>query len=324
MKGFVYLIFSHGEKKQLIRLAKSIRRLSPESSIVFHHDASCGRLNEAEFDGIGNIHVIPNPIAVKWGDISFVDAFILSSRWILENMDTEWLITLSGMDYPIQPLVEFEQNLSKSEFDAAFRFFEAFNHPGWPKGEGEKRYCYSYYQLPEFPYYYRVPQVIKNSLASFVNIINKCQAWIKIRPGYRNLKTALGVQKQNGFSPLDGKLGCFGGWDWFNLNKKSLSEIHRFLENNQSFREYYKRTSLPSESMVHTILLNNPGFKIENEAYRYIKWIGGASSSPSIITTEDFESIIKSSYPFARKFDINVDEVILDKLDNWTQRSRID
>jgi len=322
MKGFVYLVFSHGDTHQLIRLAKAIRRLSPQSAIVFHHDASSGPLSSEEFDGIGNVHVIPTPIAVKWGDISFVDAFILSSRWILDNLDTEWLITLSGMDYPIQPLAEFELSLSKSGFDAAFRFFEAFTHPGWPKGEGEKRYRYSYYQLPEFTYYYRVPQRIKESLASLVSIINKSQSWIKIRPGYRNLKTAVGIQ--NGLAPFNDRMVCYGGWDWFNLNKKSLNEIHRFLNHNQSFRNYYKRTTLPSESMVHTILLNNPDFKIDNDAHRHIKWIGSASASPSIITAEDFESIIQSKHPFARKFNINVDETIFDKLDNWTQRDTVD
>jgi hypothetical protein len=315
MQGFVYLIFSHGNASQLVRLAKVIRILSPESAIVFHHDASSLPLNRTDFNQISNVHFVPNPIKVRWGDISFVDALVLSSKWALDNLDTEWLITLSGMDYPIQPLAEFEGRLSCSGFDAAFSHFEAFSHPYWPVGEADKRYCYSYYELPKFPYYYRLPGSVKSLYSNFMAAFNNFQSWIKFRFRYRNLPTALGFR--NRLTPFDDRFICYGGADWFNLNKRCVYEIQDFLIKNKSFRAYYKRTLLPSESMVHTILANNPNFKINNEAYRFTKWDGNFAS-PSLLGNEDFDQITRSGYPFARKFDINFDENIFDMLDTWT------
>ena len=53
---------------------------------------------------------------------------------------------------------------------------------------------------------------------------------------------------------------------------------------------------------------------IVNNNYRYIDWsLGG--SNPKILTEKDFQALCKSEMLIARKFDIKVDQTILNKLD---------
>jgi hypothetical protein len=95
------------------------------------------------------------------------------------------------------------------------------------------------------------------------------------------------------------------------------------LAQNRWLERYYKRTILPSESVVHTILVNDERWSIVNDACRYVNWGPGPhATSPQVIRNEDFRKVVRSGQPFARKFDCNVDEAILDRLDEWLESER--
>ena len=55
-----------------------------------------------------------------------------------------------------------------------------------------------------------------------------------------------------------------------------------------------------------------------NNNLRYIDWKEGRSN-PTILLTKDFEKMKQSDNLFARKFDMHVDEFILDQLDVYIQ-----
>ncbi|MGY6274324.1 beta-1,6-N-acetylglucosaminyltransferase [Methylomonas sp. MgM2] len=313
MEGFVYLIFSHGEPTQVVRLVRAIRSLSPDSAIVIHHDKSSEPLDSILFGNINNLYIIEDRVRVRWGDISFVDAILSSLKWVTDNLDYTWVITISGADYPISRLRDFENHLISQKTDGAFRYFEAFSHPGWPPGQGKKRYLYNYFSLPDIPYH-RVPESIRKVISVFVTNINK-QGLFKIKPKYRSLNTAIGLRKLH--TPFSQNFKCYAGWDWLNLSKKAVTELLDFVALNPEIKYFYKNSILPSESMIHTILINNDSLKFENESYRFIKWFGKNDASPKNFESEDMDLLIESSMPFARKFDMHFDADVLDKLDSY-------
>jgi len=148
----LYLIFSHDNTEQLRRLAGAIRQLSPHSLIGIHHDPTKFTVDASLFNGIDNVHVIPNPIRGEWGDFSLVAQYLHALKWCGDNLEFDWLITITGLSYPVKLLTEFEDDLSTSEFDAYIYHFDAFDPSHWPSGTAETRYLFRYFRLPTFAY----------------------------------------------------------------------------------------------------------------------------------------------------------------------------
>jgi hypothetical protein len=68
-----------------------------------------------------------------------------------------------------------------------------------------------------------------------------------------------------------------------------------------------------------TILLNSSKPEIRsnivNEKLHYIDWKRRDSPRPAILTERDFGALARSDRLFARKFDMIIDQKILDKID---------
>jgi hypothetical protein len=126
-------------------------------------------------------------------------------------------------------------------------------------------------------------------------------------------KNKIGIKHIN--APFNDQLICYGGPDWFNLNKKCIAKILAAETENNLLLDYYKTTHIPSESFIHTLLINDSKLKISNNSMRFVNWTERYASSPSIICSSDYERIIRSKMPFARKFDMTIDNNILDKID---------
>ena len=314
MSKFVYLITSHTQPTQVIRLIHTIRELSPDSYIAIHHDQSKSILLEDDMATIKNVYLIPDPVKVEWGGISQVDGFLHSIQWISSKISFDWLVLISGQDYPISSLSQFETDISTSFFDGYFRYFPALGGGGngWPKNTGKKRYYFKYFSFSHFLYYYRIPTLIQYIITKALNLINKSTILNIIIAAKKN-KNKIGIKRIT--TPFNDRFICYGGWDWFTLNKKCINKILSVAADNYSLLNYYKNTHLPSESFVHTILNNDCELNISNTPLRYVHWTGKHSSSPSIICSKNYETVISTKMPFSRKFDITIDSEVLDKID---------
>ncbi len=316
MSKFVYLITSHNQPTQVIRLIHTIRKLSPDSFIAIHHDQSKSILLEDDVTKIRNVYLIPNSIEIEWGGISQVDGFLHSIKWLSSKFPFDWLVLISGQDYPISNLSQFETDISTSLFDGYFRYFPALGGGGngWPQNTGKKRYYFKYFTFPHFLYYHHIPIVIRNIITKALTLINK-SVILNIIIAAKKSKNKIGIKRIT--TPFNDRFICYGGWDWFTLNKKCIDKIlSAAAADNYLLLDYYKTTHIPSESFVHTVLNNDGELNISNNSLRYVHWIGKQySSSPSIIRSSDYEAVMNSKMPFARKFDITIDADVLDKID---------
>ena len=310
MSKFAYLIVSHTNPAQVLRLARAIKRGSPSAHVVVHHDNSKSRL---DLPADSSVHLLPDPVSVEWGGFSLVEMFLHSTAWMQEHLDFDWLVVVSGQDYPLQHLAAFEARLAASGKDGFLEYFPALGPAPWPNGTGKRRYYYRYIKLPSFPYYYLVPRALKDALARLKIWFCGSQSFVSMQTSPRGLGTKLGLRRIT--TPFRDGFVCYGGADWVNLNRKSIQTIHRFVEANPEIVSYYRRTFIPSESFVQTILVNDRQMRVANDACRYIIWEQSASASPAVLRTGDLESMLASGQPFARKFDLAIDADVLDLLD---------
>ena len=241
--------------------------------------------------------------------------FLRSFVWINEHIIFDWLVIISGQCYPVNRLDGFENTLTSSQYDAFFRYFEASDPGHWPIGTSKKRYFYSYTNFPHFPYYYKLPTVLKTLNNSFIKLTNKYLPF-SIIIGKRECLNKIGYRRWS--TPFSDNFTCYGGWSWLNLSQKTVRYIIEYVNDNPKLLMFYKRTHIPDESIFHTIVVNNPELKVKNNACRYVNWgTQPHPSSPEIIQINNFAEVTGSAHPFARKFDDRVDGEIMDRIDRF-------
>ena len=310
----LYLIFSHDHQPQLARMALAIRRLSPNAEIAVHHDPQVAPLNDGLFPADWCVHVVPEPVRGEWGDFSLVEQYLHAFRWSIEHLHFDWVITLTGLSYPVHPLRTFETMLAASAKDGFVYHFDADDPGHWPQGTAATRFQFRYFKLPKFKYWHRVPAPIRDGLQRSRVLLNTHQPFVRVAPRPRGLKTLVGLRRLS--VPDAAGLRLQGGRQMLNITKDALLHVLRFVEENPGYDLWMRGSLIPDESYFTTILANAPELTIVNDVQRFIKWPREAhASSVAVITSDEIPDVLKSTAPFALKLDSRVDARALDLLD---------
>jgi len=304
-----YIIQTHKNPKQISRLVQTIKKSSPKSYILLVHDFTACSLNEVPIQELAEFEVLQLNGKGKRADFSMLQGYLDALDWIFNcRIDFDWLINLSGQDYPTQSLLEMEKFLDNTFYDGFLNYYQVIsNRSPWGIREGRERYFYHYWHS-------------SNSLSAWQRallkplriLINNTQPLIRFNCSYDNLMVGFKTQA----NPFSHDFLCYGGSYFHTLSKKCVQFIHNFSKQNTSFVDFYRRTSVPVESFIQTVLINSNLFNICNDNKRYINFSRSRHGHPKILTVEDYSILAnKSGIYFARKFDAEKDEKILDLLD---------
>jgi len=263
-------------------------------------------LNTSLFKKLKNVEVIPNN-GVMMGSFAIIQGFFDAIGWLLsKEIKFDWLINITGQDYPTQPLYKIENFLSKTSYDGFIEHFDVYsNKSPWSKKIVNARYLYHYKHFQEYlsPWQRLMLKPVKH-------IINNSQPFIRLDYSYG---MTIGVKN---FSDLFNKnFTCYGGSYFATISQQCARYLYYFAKENPYVLDYYKKTYIPEESLIQTILLNSKKFHLYNSNFRYTDFINSRHGHPHILTSKDYPLITKDNIHFARKFDMNVDSTILDKLD---------
>jgi hypothetical protein len=294
-----YLITSYALPDQVLRLSSTLRRGSPSAWIVVHHDDRRCSLDGTELNALGIDRVEP-PSTVAWGEISQLEMILRCLRSLLERADFDWLVMLSGQDYPIRPVAEIEQSLAIADVDA-FIETRSCERPAFGAAIDEfaGRYHFRWRRMP----FQLAPSVVAaaNRAGQMVRMRTMPSGtWV----GLRALRT-----------PFGSELTCHRGSDWFTLSRASVEAVERFLNRRDDVLRYYRRTLIPTESLVQTILANEGSLRLSGDIRRYLAFDRSRLAGPRVLTIEDLGPILASGSDFARKFDQTVDRTVLDEID---------
>ncbi len=295
-----YLIMSHKNPEQIYRLIRTIKTLSPNSYILLSHNPTDCSLDLSVLKEFSGVHV--QFATAERGDFSLIQKYFSAINWLFSNnIDFNWLINLSGQDYPTQPLSELELLLSTTQYDGFLQFFNVLSPEShWSIREGSIRYFYQYKK-------FSLPKWI-TSILKFTKIVNYLQPFFRIDFSY-GLRVGTKVK-----SIFNDEFICHGGAFWYILSRKSVQYLNNFYQSNSHIVEYYKYVLLPDESFIQTVLVNSQNFNLSNECKHFSNFNNSSYGHPAILIKNDYQDIIKKCY-FARKFDMEVDSKILDILD---------
>jgi len=300
-----YLIQTHKNSSQIYRLVSTIKRLAPSAQIIINHDFSSSHLDESLFSHLSDIEVIPSSVKRERGDFSLVQSYLdIVQQMLDEGYDFDWLINLTGQDYPVQPLNQVEQCLSETKYDGFLEYFKVFSQESpWGIHEGGVRYLYHYKTLIKY-----LPTWQKRLLKP-IKIINYVQPFLRVNVSYG---LTLGLRATE---PFNKEFVCYGGSYLSTLSRKCVEYICDFVTENPDILEYYQNVSNADESFVQTILLNNRKFNLCNDCKRYFDFSQTYDGHPRILSAQDLPAIAQSHAHFARKFDEAYDSQVLDLID---------
>ena len=297
-----YCVTSHALPDQVLRLVRTLREGSPQAPVLLHHDSSRTRIDDAQLRRLGALRVPDAP--VEWGRGSQLDMFVRCIRHAAERAEFDWLVLLSGQDYPSRPLEASERDLARSDWDGYVSGDPVAPPPldRSPADEFARRYFYSWRRVPSpGPLGARAVGALRPVLA-----LREVPAGTLL--GRRCLRT-----------PFGPGLPCRRGSDWLTLNRRCVEILAEATRSRPRLLAHYRRTVLPTESFPHTVLHATPGLRLSGDTRRYTRWRPG-SPHPDTLRSNDLDEILASPTDFARKFDIATDARVLDELDRALHR----
>lgn len=300
--GFV--ILSHRDPAQLLRLVRTLNRLYGDPPIACHHDMAQAPLDPRRFPG--NVRFVAPSIRTGWAKWSVVRAFLAALRLLYDHADPDWFVLMSAADYPIRRADAVRADLAALDADALIDFrrigdtaesaaaqFGARNvELDQFESDGNRHLKWAHYEGAEL----------------WLPMLRLNDGGRRVRPGRYTLRLPFASPLR----PFTSDFPCFYGDHWFTGGRRVAQLLlHPSAQHVRLQRHLTMRTS-PDECYFQTVLCNEPGLRLVRDNRRYAQWNGGGAH-PQLLTDADLPAITGSNAHFARKF--AHDAPVLDRID---------
>lgn len=277
-----YLVLAHKNPAQLARLLSRLE--DTETDLYVHLDRKCEPGPFRDLTRNLKVTWITKRVAIRWGGFGTIQATLNGFQEIKEaNSIPHYIHVISGQDYPLQAPKEVRKFLERNhgkEF-VAFRDLVKDWRISLPK---IREYHFMDWKIPG-----------KHTLAVWLS---------RIMPPRKF---------PYGWTPY--------GWaNWFTLTWPCAEYLLEFSRIHPEYVRFFKLSSCGDEIYFTSIILHSPfREQVVNNNYRFVDWselaLDPRKANPKVLTREDFDRIRNSACWFARKFDMEQDGGILDRID---------
>ncbi|KAJ4849201.1 Beta-glucuronosyltransferase GlcAT14A [Turnera subulata] len=280
-----YLISgTKGDTRRMLRTLQAVYH--PRNQYILHLDLEAPPRERVElgtyvksdptFLEVGNVRVMAQSNLVTYKGPTMIASTLQAMAIMLrESLEWDWFINLSASDYPL--VTQDDLLYVFSNLSRSLNFIEHMQLTGWKLTQRAK------------------PIIIDPGL-------------------YLSKKSDLSVTSQRRSLPTSFKL--FTGSAWVMLTRTFLEYCIMGWENlPRTLLMYYSNFISSPEGYFHTIICNNEQFRstaISHDLH-YIAWDTPPKQHPISLTIKDFDKMVKSKAPFARKF--AREDPVLDRID---------
>jgi hypothetical protein len=306
-----YIILAHKQPQQLKRLVEKLNDI--DCNFYIHIDKSVNILPFInELAHIKNVYFVSKDKREHsiWGDIGLVKATINAFTQIIADNRSGFCILLSGQDYPVKNnnhIQSFLENNPATNFISTF----PFPHQGWAGGG-----------IPRLTHY-KINMSFKSK-----DVVLIPSLFEKVFYAKRTIKNIISLLLSGKFTFIYKILRKrkepqyvqpYGGEHWWALPINTVYYIMEFLEKHKDYYVYHKDSLLPEEMFFHSIVMHLFNHKkcIIKPTLTYVNWERKNVILPVTFNANDFDELKMQPEDklFARKFDIETDENILDLID---------
>ena len=286
--GFV--ILSHGNPHQLLRLCSRLDTMFGGCSIVCHHDFERSSVDASKFPS--NVAFVTPSLRTFWGHISLVHAELAALRLLYDRSNPDWFYLLSGADYPVREPSVILEHLAGSEVD------------GYVNSQLVEK-CKNELDTPVRPehfatwndaarYRYLETMLSPSGLAEIESAPDVIEA-------SRLLEERAESLLMRAERSLPRNLRCYAGDHWITGNRAVARVLLSVDSVMSELLEFFHYSAISDEAIYQTVLRNDSDLRLADQNMRFADWTtpGG---HPRILDTSDLPSIWASGAHFARKF----------------------
>lgn len=279
---FAYALLCHKNPEQINLLIDILN--TGKDSFFIHLDAKADFLDKIRKGE--NIYFSEKRIDVKWGHHSQMEAFWELSKLIKkQGAQYDYIWFLSGQDFPIKSRVEIETFMKKNEGKQFLEIYHQEKEINFQEKEINWRVKYYY---PSFCF-------------------KQGCFWKSLAEVYYKIIRKFKLKRKYSFPPL------YRGSQWFTITMDCFLYVLDYLDKNPDYFKAFKYSFCGDEIFFITLIKNSPfGSSVINNNLREIVWMGG--NNPKTFTIKDYEYLIQSPNFFGRKFDLDADPEIINKL----------
>ena len=324
-KRIGFVILSHNNPRQLLRLVLCLQRIYDNPPIAIHHDIGQNQIRRDDFPS--DAQFVSPHLKTGWGKFSVVAAALRALELLYQNAEPDWFVLLSAADYPTMPAGRVLERLSSSGMDAFLDYREV---PSLSDSNIDYKLSFSVnfinfgtlrvdrpYPAPENPAlrHFVLPNNLDLAWRRYIGF----HVWLPIiRSGPRVGRYMLNLPFEDWRAPFAPDFKCLYGDHWFTGNRKVAKILLHPTAKHIQLRRHLRFRHNPDECYYQTVLGNTAGLKISKATGRFTEWsqsAGGPQGEwhPKVLGLEDLPAIISSKAYFARKF--APESLVLDEID---------
>lgn len=272
-----YIVLAHRFPEQVVRL---IDRLASDQSRFYLHWDATSRDDELQMilqrlDSLADVRPVRR-IPCHWGTYSILEATLEGVRAACsDNGSFDYLVLLSGQDYPIKPSAAIQDFFSKSN-GRSYVHHVPFPKPDWDLG-GWPRIHRRHYPPGTFA-------GVRGRLVS---------RWLPRRS-------------------FPASIQPHGGAQFWALSSQDAGYLEEFSRNNPRVLRFFKHVFVPDEIYIQSVMGSSPmRDNLTNDCLHFLEW----QRPGNVLLASDLPSLRRSPYLFARKFEMSVDPEVFDLID---------
>lgn len=301
-----YLILAHTNPKQLALLVASLH--TAQSKIHVHIDKNVAI--EPFLFLADRCIFIQDRVRIRAGGMSMIQATLRGMQHIHAAMWAgDHLVLMSGQDFPIKSATHIHKAIEKVWYKS---IIECIKQPDRKWNTVNRVTHYWFYDRA-------IPFGIDAWLKKYIGKIWNISSFKSSLLGGILNRTLTHVLPRRKF--LLDHYELYSGSQWAVFSAEAIDYIMHFCSTDkwQSYVHFMKYAGVPDEFFFQTLLMNSPlKDKILNDLARYIdrsfQW-----EWPKILRLEDYPQLLGSSKLFARKFNIDRDAAIVEKIYKYIQ-----
>jgi hypothetical protein len=290
-----YIISAYKLPAMLVRLVGRLD--APGTSIFIHVDAKTSeRVYRAMAEPLADrpdVHFLPRH-PCHWGDFGHVRATLEGLRALIASgTQFDYVVLLTGQDYPLKSNPEIAGVLREAAGGVLMDYMPIPNDR-WTDG-GSCRFENWHFRLAGRTLAFPGTPFGNGSLNA---------AWLSLARLLR-LRRAF----PEGMRP-------YGGSSYWTMPADCARYVETWRRTHPELVRFFRHVHVPDEIFFQSIVMNSPfRDRVARDDLRWVDWQAGGDH-PRVLSSADFDTLMRSDKLFARKFDPSVDGAVLDRIDH--------
>ena len=291
MTRYCYQIHTHRDPEQIYRLVQAIHTSSADPLVVISHDRNGPPLDPARLQRSGEVLLLlADGGYADWMHVRRYLDVVAALRE--RGVDYNWMVNITGQDYPVRPLGEAEAELDACPADGFVEHFPVLSDASpWGRRLGHSRYWFHHRTLR--PLSERTMRLLRPLQA-----INSVQPFVRLNV---SRGVTVGWRARAPYGP---DLVCYGGSFHTSVRRVCAEYALDVAARQPRMVAHYRQVLSPAESYLQTVWLGSGQFRFVNDCKRYFDFRTSRFGHPRILGASDIAPARTSGAHFARKWEL--------------------